>query len=473
MQTKSNISRGAVAMSLLALPVAMLGGSLTASAKDIEITNSKALAEALKTVAKGDVLNLLTKEGKDWAGSTGLAITLPEGVTLNGNGVTLHAPIKVAGDNVTINNVVLQGSDSDKSSNVRGISIENGADNVTIADSTVKSYFRGVSTDDNSSHNDIRITGNTFDNNRDNDVLVWANGGNSYEVSGNTATNVLQVRGNSDKERLSGVKISKNTVTVSGNATAIMTVYTNGAEVSGNTVNGAAAKGALVSLSGANDLKFVGNTLTGGGFGVSATLTYRGKYGNETAQVTDYAPVRNITFTGNTITGSTNAGVRFNAFDGATFAQGNTVESKGNAIQIVSQSFKADNTNKGELLIDRGNKLTGAKAVAADQSAKFDKKTSKLVISEAAVLNGKTGNAATLAGEVEIPTSADLAVEYKAVDGDKEVTEPVETNETKKADVTAPNTGTQNVVNAVLVASTVAAMAVAGAFVCGKLAKDN
>lgn len=469
MKISSKFGTSATVFGLLALPVVSLfGSSLTASAKDIEVTNSKALAEVLKTVAKGDVLNLSTKEGKDWAGSTGLTITLPEGVTLNGNGVTLHAPIKVTGDNVKISNVKLQGS---QAANVPGVSIHSGADNVTVDGSTITNYFRGVSTVDNGNNTGIHVTGNTFSSNSDNDVLIWASAGNDYVVSDNTSTKPLQVRGNTADKKLTGVRIQNNKSTIEKNVTAIMSVYTDGALITGNTVDGTKATGALVSLSGADNLQFNGNTLTGGAYGVSATLTYRGKFNSSNPQVTDYAPVKNITFADNAITGSTKAGVRLNVFDGAKFAAGNEIESKGNAIQLASQSFKADNANKGSLVIEKGNTLTGAKAIAADADAKFDA-TAKLDINKAAVLNGKTGNEADLTKQLDIPEVAGLKVSFTTTpesDNNQEVTKP----SNDKKNVAAPNTGAANVIATVLGASTVAALALAGAVVAGKFAKTN
>lgn len=479
MRIKTNVSKGVAALGLLALPVVSLfGSSLPASAKDIEVANTNALKEALKTVKSGDVLNLSTKISTDWAGSDGFVIKLPEGVTLNGNGVTLYSPIDVTGDNVTVKNVVLVGSGADDAKNhVSGVHIDKGVSGVTVQDSTISKYFRGVSTDDKSDSSDITVKGNTFNGNSDNDVTIWASKGDKYTVSGNKGTNVLQVRGSDASNKLTGVKIENNTVTVTKNTTAIMSVYTKGTSILGNVIDGTNATGALVSLSGADDLQFNGNKLTGGAYGVSATLTYFGKYTTTNKAVTDYAPVKNISFADNTVKGSTKAGVRLNVFDGATFATGNSgnvIESKGNAIQIASQSFKADNTNKGSLVIEKGNNLTGAKAIAADADAKFDKATSKLVVNKGAILNGKTGSEADLADQIDIPAAAGLSVEYTTTPSDnttdKEVTKP---NENKKTEATAPNTGAQNVINVVLGASALAAIAAAGAFVSGKFAKNN
>lgn len=444
MSSKSKLGTGVAVLGLLALPVVSLfGGSLTAHA-----------AEALPA-AKGGTITLDASKTYD-------GFTLQANTNLVGNGAKITGPVIIAGSNVTIDSVKMDG-DTDPDSKVTtpnsksGITIANKVSNVKVTKSEISNFNRGVSADSGSNSN-IHVIGNTFSGNVDNDVIVVSDGGDTFEITGNHGTKPLQVRGKTNDKRVTGVKIEGNTVNVKNNDTAIMNAFSNGANITDNIVKAANSTNALVSLSGANDITFGGNTITGGRFGVSVTMNLLGKGHG------DFGSVKNIKFTdGNKITGSEKFGVRLSGFDGATFTGSNTIQSAGDALLIASASDGMDATNRGVLSIGAGTNLEGAKAIAFDPSAKFDNKTSKFLIDTKAVFNGKSGEK-ELAKQIDLTGVTGLNVQYvttptnPTTPEDKPVTKP---NDDKKADnkVAAPNTGAQNIMVAVVTSAIVAAIA--------------
>lgn len=257
-----------------------------------------------------------------------------------------------------------------------------------------------------------------------------------------------------------GLKIETNHFTNVPDV-AIAFSKTDGASITGNVITtDATTTHALISVMASTNATVSNNQITGNGItiGNGVTATPKDTYTNEEV------PVTGLVVSGNIIKNLNIAFVNESVVGEVNY-NGNTVDN------TVKATIMTKGTDNGTIKFDKNNKLTSEYLLYINKGSMA--KDAKILISKEAEATGIEKNLDDISVErFEEPVNpVDPTNPDQTDPEDKPVTKPKDENKT--TDVATPNTGANNVIATVLVATSITAIALGGAVVAKRAAKAN
>lgn len=360
-------------------------------------------------------------------------VTVKKGEIFDGEGKTYNS-ITVVGSDTTIENAVLSSDSSLYLIRLTGDVSHTTIDNIKLE----KGAGYGIKLDKESNLSDSQINNISFGDLQVDMSLNGAAKTSNVWITNNTFNNPSQVYGKAD-DPITGLNIE------------------------GNTFNFAKGSGPMLTVWNANNTKIKRNHFVGP------------KEGNVANAISIVGATDPLWISGNDFSSNIDTGIRFVARNSTKFEEptvpssnvtitGNTSGSDKDFVQIMSGSVKAGETSN---IVSSGNNTKGSQAVDGTNSVV------KLSTKEADIAPEPADTGKPIITSETPNTNPGKPVEPVAPTAPEEnpVTKPKD--ESKTAEVAVPNTGAQNILNAVGISTAVAAIALAGSVIARRIANDN